>query len=298
MMKIKVIAPSACVDQDQILFAQQQMQELDVDIELSNNIFETHRYLAGSVAERIDDLKDACIDPSVDAIWCGRGGTGSAQLLPHLDTWLLRKPLIGYSDSTVLLNYIAMHGGQAIHAPVFQEVATKNLNEVMPISKDAQEVLALLHPMFGEMTQQYIVNPYNTLAQKAIEIKGVVLGGNLATLCSVQGTPWALQLKKDSILLLEDVGEPFYRLERLLVQLLQSIDTTKLKAIVLGDFYQCPQKNVLHDLMDIFAEHCDSLGIPLFQADWFGHGESNRPFWIGGHATLKGQQLLVSQNNK
>ena len=273
-MKIKVIAPSACVDQDQILFAQQQMQELDVDIELSNNIFATHRYLAGSVATRIDDLKDACLDPSVDAIWCGRGGTGSAQLLPHLDTWLLDKPLIGYSDSTVLLNYIAMHGGQAVHAPVFQEVASKNLNEFMPISKDAQEVLALLHPMLGEMPQQYIVNPYNTIAEQATEIKGVVLGGNLATLCSVQGTPWALQLKQDSI------------------------HTIKLKAIVMGDFYQCPQKNVPHDLMDIFAEHCDSLGIPLFQADWFGHGESNRPFCIGGHATLKGQQLLISKNNK
>jgi muramoyltetrapeptide carboxypeptidase len=50
--------------------------------------------------------------------------------------------------------------------------------------------------------------------------------------------------------------------------------------------------------MDIFAEHCDSLEIPLFHADWFGHGESNRPFWIGGHATLKGKQLLISQNNK
>lgn len=293
VMKIQVVAPSACVDSDQIALSQQQIQALDVDVQLSEHLFASHRYLAGSVAQRIADLKYASQDDTIDAIWCGRGGTGAAQLLPELDTWLLTKPIIGYSDSTVLLNYIAMQGGQALHAPVFQEIATKNLNEVMPISKDGQEVLALLHPMFAQMPQRYAVTPYNTLAQQGDNISGKILGGNLTTLCSVQGTPWALTLDQDSILLLEDVGEPYYSLERLLVQLLQSVDYTKIKAIVMGDFYQCPQKNVPHELMAIFAEHCDRLQIPLFQADWFGHGEQNRPFWLGGKGQIQSTELMI-----
>ena len=205
---------------------------------------------------------------------------------------MLQKPIVGYSDSTVLLNYIAMQGGTAIHGPVFQEIADKNTYE-MPISIDAQEVLALLSPLLKDQQSHYSVLPLNTNTQNTTFFEGKILGGNLATLCSLQGTPWALTLNQDSILMLEDVGEPFYRLERLLVQLLQSIDTSKLKAIVMGDFYNCPQKNVPDSLEDIFREHLDPLGIPLFQGTWFGHGEQNRPFWIGKFGRIQHNQLII-----
>jgi muramoyltetrapeptide carboxypeptidase len=291
-MKIQVIAPSACVDAAPIQLAQQQLPPFGVEAILSTHIFAQHRYLAGTTQQRIADLKHACEHPDIDAIWCGRGGTGAAQLLPDLDTWLLNKPIIGYSDSTVLLNYIAMRGGQAIHAPVFQEIAVKNLGEYSSISNDAQEVLALLSPLFATQPQHYPVSAYNADATVST-ITGKILGGNLTTLCSVQGTPWALKLEQPSILLLEDVGEPFYRLERLLLQLLQSVDISQLKAIVFGDFYQCPQKNVPHSLIEIFAEHCQRFNIPLFVGDWFGHGERNRPFWIGKQGQMTAEGLWI-----
>lgn len=291
-MKITVIAPSACVDAEPIELAKNSLLEFNVQAEFSTHLFAQYRYLAGSTTEKISDLHDAVNDLSLDAIWCGRGGTGAAQLLPHLDTWLLNKPLIGYSDSTVLLNYIAMHGGQAIHGPVFQEIAVKNIND-MSISIDAQEVLALLNPLFSQQANLYSLQAINTLAKDSSLISGKILGGNLTTLCSLQGTPWALTLKQDSILLIEDVGEPFYRLERLLVQLLQSIDTSKLKAVVMGDFYNCPQKNVPHSLEEIFNEHLEPLNIPLYVGNWFGHGEQNRPFWIGKTGQISQTQLSI-----
>lgn len=290
-MKIQVLAPSSCVDVAPIRLAQQHLHDFGITVELSEHLFAQHRYLAGTPKQRIHDLFTACCDINIDALWCGRGGTGAAQLLPLLDTWLLNKPLIGYSDSTALLNYIVMQGGQALHAPVFQEIAVKNLNPLSEISIDAQEVLALLSPIH-HLPQHYPViacSPITTI------IQGKILGGNLTTLCSLQGTPWALQLSQPSILLLEDVGEPFYRLERSLVQLLQSIDLTQLKAVVFGDFYQCPQKNVPHALMDIFAEHLTALNIPMLKADWFGHGEQNRPFWLGAMGEIDTQNLKITR---
>lgn len=291
-MNIQILAPSACVDAELIQKAQQQLNEFNVDTQISTHLYTQYRYLAGTAAQRLGDLKAAYRDPRIDAIWCGRGGTGAAQLLSGLETWILNKPLIGYSDSTVLLNFIAMQGGTAIHGPVFQEIAYKNTYD-MPISIDAQEVLALLNPLFQDQFSHYSLKSINNSAQANVHFEGKILGGNLTTLCSLQGTPWALTLKQDSILLLEDVGEPFYRLERLLVQLLQSVDTSKLKAIVMGDFYNCPQKNVPHSLEDIFREHIDPLNIALFEGAWFGHGQQNRPFWIGKNGVIQNNQLVI-----
>lgn len=292
-MRIKVIAPSACVDQTAIELAKQNLTELDVDVDFSDHLFEQYRYLAGTVEQKINDLRQALADQSIDAIWCGRGGTGAAQLLPELSKLTINKPIIGYSDSTVLLNYVAMQGGTALHAPVFQEIAIKNLNDDRIISIDGQEVLAKLNPMLNTVSSHYPVTSVDQDLQAETLLKGKILGGNLTTLCSLQGTPWALTLKEDSILLLEDVGEPYYRLERLLVQLLQSINTKYLKAVVLGDFHNCPQKNVPQSIEDIFAEHLNPLNIALYKADWFGHGEQNRPFWIGKQGHIQNQQLVI-----
>ncbi len=296
-MNIRIVAPSATLDSDAIHLAQQQIQEFGINASFSTHLFAQYRYLAGTVNERLADLKAACEDTNIDAIWCGRGGTGSAQLLLYLDSWILNKPIIGYSDSTVLLNYITMHGGTALHAPVFQEIATKNLNDFTAISSDAQEILALLNPVLKNQTSHYPIQAINTAAQHIVtsstSINGTVLGGNLTTLCSLQGTPWALQLNQPSILLIEDVGEAYYSLERLLVQLLQSINISSLKAIILGDFYNCPQKNVPHSIAQIFAEHLDPLNIPMYIGDWFGHGEQNRPFWVGKTGHIQHNQLMI-----
>ena len=93
--------------------------------------------------------------------------------------------------------------------------------------------------------------------------------------------------------MIEDVGEPYYRIERSLTQLLQSIDTSQLKALILGDFYQCPQKNVTQSMTEIVSEHLEPLKIPLYQCDWFGHGALNRPFWIGKKGKIIDSQLVI-----
>ena len=291
-MHFHIVSPSSCVDMEQIELAQNHLKQLGHQVTLSAHVAAQYRYLAGSVEQRIADLKQACSDPDIDAIWCGRGGTGASQLLPHLGPWMLNKPMIGYSDSTVLLNYVAQHGGQALHAPVFQEIASKNLT-LGPLSTDALEVIRLLSPQVSR-NHPYPLLPMNLQARQTESMAPMtILGGNLTVLCSLQGTPDALKLSQPSLLMLEDIGEAFYSLERSLTQLLQSIDTTQLRAVVMGDFYECPQKNVPHALHEIFAEHLDPLQIPLYQCRSFGHGAANRPFWIGGLGCIEQLQLMI-----
>ncbi len=290
-MHFQIVSPSACVDIEKIELAQNLLERLGHQVSLAEHVFAQYRYLAGTVEQRIADLKKACLDPNVDAIWCARGGTGAAELVPYLADWILNKPVVGYSDSTVLLNYVAMHGGQALHGPVFQEIAVKNLDNE-PLSYDALKVISLVATDSNKINH-YPLCGFNVFTQHHDLADLKTVGGNLTVLSTLQGTSNALQLTQPSILLLEDVGEPYYRLERCFVQLLQSIDTTHLKAVVLGDFYQCPQKNVPHSIAEIFSEHLQSLDIPLYQCDWFGHGEYNRPFWVGALASIQDSQLII-----
>lgn len=283
-MHIHIVAPSGCVEQNAIFSAQAACQTLGYRVSLAKHIFSQHRYLAGRKEQRLEDLHAACTHLDIDLIWCARGGVGAAQLSPYLGDWIGNKPIIGYSDSTVLLNAAVARGGVALHAPVFNEITTKNTNEFSAISMDAQETLALC-AIDSTMGNHYPLQPYTNGALTQ-PITGKLLGGNLTVLASLQGTTGSIALKSPSILLIEDVGEAYYRLERCWVQLLQSIDTTQLKAVVMGDFTHCPQKNVPHGLADIFAEYLQSLNIPLFIADWFGHGEKNRPIWLGKVGTI------------
>lgn len=290
-MHFKIVSPSACVDIENIKLAQTHLERLGHQVSLGQHVFAQYRYLAGTIEQRVEDLKQACLDPTVDAVWCGRGGTGAAMLLPFLGEWILNKPIIGYSDTTVLLNYIAMHGGQALHAPVFQEIAVKNLDN-SPLSYDALKTVSLL-TADSHKQNLYALSVINRFNQNQVLENLHILGGNLTVLCSLQGTPHGLALDQPSVLLIEDVGEPYYRIERAFTQILQSIHTSNLKAVVLGDFYQCPQKNVPQTIAEIVAEHLEALNIPLYQCDWFGHGAVNRPFWIGKKGKITGTQLII-----
>lgn len=288
-MHFHIVTPSSCVDIEHILLAQSHLQALGHQVTLAEHITAQHRYLAGTAEQRAEDLKRACLDPEIDVIWCGRGGVGAAQLVPFIGDWILNKPIIGYSDSTVLLNLIAQRGGQALHGPVFQEIAVKNLS-TQALSDDALAVVELMSN--PQATVRFTLEAMNTTAQQQPSLQGQALGGNLTVLCSVQGTAAALQFQQPSILLIEDVGEAYYRLERCFTQILQSTDSSKLQAVVMGDFYQCPQKIVPQSLAEIFAEHLDRLGIALYQTPNFGHGLSNHPLWIGQTAQIQNSELM------
>ena len=180
-------------------------------------------YLAGTDEERAADLNAAFRDPSVDAIWCIRGGYGSGRLLPLLDWEAIRKnpkPLLGYSDITALLNAIyARTGLVTFHAPTcsanMSEYSVAELKRVVFATEPAG-VIAAAPPV---EPREGFVDREDRLRRIAPGTgRGRLVGGNISVFSMLVGTPWEPDLA-GSILFLEEVGEEPYRIDRWLTQL-------------------------------------------------------------------------------
>ena len=281
-MRIRVVAPGAAVKEEKITAAAEVLEASGHVITFGAHTFQRHRYLAGRDELRLEDLRSAMTDKTVDAVWFARGGTGCMYLLPHVADWLAHKPIIGYSDNCSLLLQEWKLGGCAIHGPVFEEIVVGDA-----ISQHAEDVLTLLSK--GSAALHFSgLTPGGNLER--VNVTGPALGGNLATLSSLAGTPW-LPSMAGGIVLLEDVGEPFYRIERSLAQLRLCGALDGALAVVLGDFTNCPARGVLHTLEEIFAEHLNPLNIPIYCGAPFGHGQINRPWQLGRIATITDSSL-------
>jgi muramoyltetrapeptide carboxypeptidase len=190
-------------------------------------------YYAGTLADRVDDLHTAFADPSVDGILCTRGGWGSAELLPHLDSALIRanpKVFLGYSDHTSLhcwlrneANLVTFYGPMV--AADFSrdegvDVASwkHSLSTDSPWSLGASDGLRILRPGVAQ---------------------GRLGGGCLSIFAEALGTPYAPRIDADSILFLEDIGTKPYQWDRMLLHLRYSGLLEKVTGFIFGDMRQC-----------------------------------------------------------
>jgi len=215
-------------------------------------------YLAAPAAERLADLETAWLDPEVDGILCARGGFGSAHLLPRIDWKKLKSrdlPLLGFSDITAL--HMAMDkagAGRAVTAPML-----KFIPELDAASFAA--FLAVLEKRNGEFdgVEALTVNS---------EFSGRPLAGNLTVMASLLGTPYFPD-PRGRVLVLEEVGEPLYRIDRMLTQLEQSGVFAACAGVVFGeftegDFAPAELRGVLHRVVK-------NSGKPAVTGYPFGH---------------------------
>lgn len=234
------------------------------------------RYTAGSRAERLADLRWALHAPGVDAAWFTRGGFGTAHLLPGLDLGEVDDRLVlGFSDATVLLQALHLVGrGRPVHGPVLHSLADH-------VDEDSR--LAVRGLLAGEDPQPWVGRH---LAGPAVEVEGPLVGGNLCMLASVAGTPWALRAR-GCVLLLEEVGEAPYRLDRMLTQLVQSGALEGVRGVALGEFAgsRAPE-GAGWSLRELLAELLAPLGVPVVDGLPVGHGARNRPWRVGARVRL------------
>ncbi|MBK9967531.1 MAG: LD-carboxypeptidase [Holophagales bacterium] len=195
-------------------------------------------YLAGTDEERAADLNAAFRDPSIDAIWCVRGGYGSGRLLPLLDWEAIRKnpkPLLGYSDITALLNGIyAKTGLVTFHAPTCSgSISDYSLAELKKVvfSTEPAGVIAAAPP--AEPKEGFVDREDRLRRIVPGTGRGRLVGGNISVFSMVVGTPWEPPLE-GSILFLEEVGEEPYRIDRWLTQLVLTGRLEKCAGIVFG----------------------------------------------------------------
>lgn len=266
---ILAISPSGIFNPATLQQGIELVQSWGHEVILSPNHGKESLYTAGTVNERLADLRWANEHPIGDYIWFVRGGYGTAQLLSGFGT-TFNKPIIGFSDATALLSHgWNHHAPDMIHGPVLNSLATLCDEKTQLTMRSFLSTNVL-----PSLTGTHLMGDTDI-------IEAPVVGGNLCVLASLCGS--AFQLRTDGcILALEDVGEPFYKLDRMLLQLELSGMFNNVKAILLGTFEGCkPPPNRDIRLIDVFRERFAHLNIPVYHQAPFGHGTVNWPWKMG-----------------
>jgi len=275
---IRVVAPSGPVPREAFLAGVAVLRQR-YDVRFDDGVFARDGFLAGPDERRLGELVTALTDPEPKAIMMARGGYGLLRLLPFLERESLRarpRPLIGFSDGTVLLAYAAAAGVTAIHGPVVTQLG--NLGDV-----DQQALFRLLEdPNPGVLMSG--LGP--VIPGRAA---GPLLGGNLEVFSRLLGTPFLPNLD-GAILFIEDLGERPYRIDRLLTTLDLAGVFNAVSAVVVGDFTGCEEPEATRanspTAEEVLIDRLGRLPIPVVIGAPVGHGTRNRALPYGALVEL------------
>jgi muramoyltetrapeptide carboxypeptidase len=277
--RIGVFSPSSMYNADRLAQGLAVVRGWGWEPVMAPNVGRPHRYLAGTDAQRLSDLQWALSDLDLDAAWMVRGGYGLARIVPRVDWSSVARgrPVVGFSDGTALHAGLDRQGLHGVHGPV--------LHSLCGPSDPASQVR--IHAVLqGELADRWT-------GQALIpgDATGPVVGGNLCMLASLAGTGLQVDVR-GRILVIEDLAEPPYKIDRLITQLIQAGGFDGVQAVVLGDFLgvETPDEwtlqGLLHDLLS-------PLGVPVLQGAPVGHGQNNRAWVWGQVGTLAGEHLTL-----
>ena len=234
-------------------------------------------YLAGTDAERLRDLNVALQDDRIDGIWCVRGGYGAMRILADVDYDAMRcrpKALVGYSDITALHAAFAVRSGiVTFHGPTAR-------GQLTDFSRDS-----LVRALVERRDPCGDAAGARTLREGRAE--GRLVGGNLALLAALAGTPFAPDYQ-DAILVVEDVGEPTYRIDRMLRQLALSGALAQVAGIAFGQFTDGsdPSNAASPGLDAVLREAAEIAGVPAVAGIPVGHIDDQWTVPLGARAEL------------
>jgi muramoyltetrapeptide carboxypeptidase len=281
--KVAIVAPSARYSGNNLNKLKEILARWQLIAIIPENLQGNDMLCANTDELRWQHLQNALLDDTIKAIWCLRGGYGSTRLIPkllQLPPPKAAKLFIGFSDITALHIVLQQHWHWAtLHAPLAGQLA----DDAIP-----EEVLTELQQiMFGKRRElNFYLIAMNTAAQQTMQLEGILTGGNLCLITSSLATPWQINAQ-DKILLLEDVGERGYRIDRMLVQLEQAGIFNQVKAIILGDFtggLEADGTSTIPHVLERFAANCQ---VPVVNCPGIGHDKINHPIALGTQAYLQ-----------
>ena len=288
---IGIICPASCSPKEDIDMFIKQFKDFGFNIVLGNHIYDKDGYLAGTDKDRAKDLVDMFKDDSIDGIICFRGGYGSIRTLPYIDMKTIKKHpkfFCGYSDITILLNYFAANKLITFHGPMIKS------------KFDDLYTLSSLKKFMTNPTKGYIYDLSNSIRYNEDYFSGRLMGGNLSMLCSSIGTPFEVNFN-NSILMIEEIDESPYVVDRLLTQLLLSSKLNKCYGILIGHMTGCDPKDSNKDnftIKEIIEKRLVPLNIPIIYGVPFGHSYTNLTFPIGCNASYEKNtnKLIICEN--
>lgn len=296
---VGLIAPGGVVDDAIIQACVKNLESLGFTVKFGVNIRAARGGYAGTTAQRVDDLHSMFLDREVQAIWAARGGSGCTGLLPHLQYAMIRrhpKILIGYSDITAL--HLALYrraGLVTFHGPVaWSTFSDYSVNHMLSVLMEPQREYTI--HMSIENERQAAKKPqFAARTIRAGVAEGRLIGGNLATLCALIGTPYSADISR-ALLFLEEVSEAPYRIDRLLTQLDQSAGLQNAAGAILGVFQRAtpPDSDPSLTLDTVIDDHFASLRIPSVYGYSFGHIAQQFTLPVGVRARLDTREQTLT----
>ena len=280
--RVGIVAPSGPVPGDRLERGLTVLRDWGLEPVVGLHVLTPHpqlAHLASADEHRIRDFEEAWCDPSLAAVISARGGYGTQRILDRLDWDRLRaagpKVFVGYSDLTVLHEAMAQRLELAtLHGPM---TATLSFIEDEPTREHLRRSL---------FTPEEVLEIGPTAATRTVvpgQARGVTIGGNLSLLAAELGTPHARASAAGAIVLLEDIDQPPYSLDRLLTQLLRSGWFEGVAGIALGSWTACGDPE---EVSTVLRERLEPLGVPLVEELGFGHGPSTPTLPLGVPAVL------------
>ncbi len=288
---IGVVAPAGPVEPGTLDKGVSVLRQMGFEPVPGRHVRKREGFLSGTDQERADDLMTMFRDPAIRAIVCARGGYGVNRVLPLLNANTIRKNpkrVVGSSDITLLLIYLnQMCRMVAYHGPM---TAASFGNRAMTQSRKQFAQVLMGKPEGGS-----IQDSQGQVLTRGIA-EGRLMGGNLTLMARSLGTPYEIETR-GSILLIEDVNEPTYRIDGMLWQLKQAGKLKGLKGVILGEMIDCKfPKGQRGSINDVFMNYLGELGIPIV-ANWsVGHG---REIWttpMGRKAILNAGKSKLEWN--
>jgi len=273
---IGVMAPSSFVEKLDIQKSKETLEAQGFKIFVHPQTYARDRQSAGTAQEKLDALHDLYSNTNIDAIWAAGGGNRALYLLNELNYQLIAenpKPLIGFSDVTVLLNAIYTHTGvENFHAQVF-----KSLHNFEQLDQTLDVLTGLSQSMCLERAD--IIN------HGAAD--GKLIGGCLSLFQSLLGSEECPDLN-GAILFLEDTGDEISRFDRMLAHMQRLGVFEQINGLILGEFHDLKdgRRPFGFTLLDIISELTADKNIPVVINAPFGHGQNLTPLPVGRLSAL------------
>lgn len=293
---IGIVAPAGPTPAENIYAGKKHLESMGFKVKLAPHCHLAHGYLAGSDQLRAHDLNTMFADPTVDGIICLKGGYGATKILPKMDFEMIRanpKIFVGFSDITAL--HIALNqkaGLVTFHGPVL----TNMIKGLEGFSK--RELLrAIMEPLpMGSLKNPPGIAVHALYGGRA---QGVITGGNLSLIAATMGTPFEIDTK-GKLLLLEEVNEEPYRVDRMLTQLATAGKFDDAVGVILGDWNNCESEahKPSLTLLQVFEEIIIPYRKPIIYDLQVGHCTPKLTLPLGVNATLDANtgQLIIEES--
>lgn len=290
---VGIVCPAGPVREDLLASGIKTLESLGLKVKPGHHVRAELGYLAGSDRERAEDINRMLADPSVKGIFCARGGFGCTRILDLVDYGAAAqnpKVFVGYSDITALHLALAKNAGLVtFHGPMAAE-----MTEDFPrYNLDCLERALFCPEPLGEIKNPEGEDPPVTLFPG--RAKGPIKGGNLSLLCSTIGTPYEIDTR-GCIFFVEEIGEPPYKIDRMLTHLRMAGKFEQAAAIVFGRWKKCsddkhPDTRVDH----LLAEIAKAEQKPCISNVMIGHDKYNITIPLGCSGLVKNGRLYITE---